>query len=202
MKVTLLHATPLTACLEAAKICRGSENPERALKNALISGHVSLKENWYGQFLIEGVSRALSHQLVRKRMASYAQQSQRHCLPEEFIIPPCEYLNADDKESVDMIFKNEIKRQQDTYDKLLSLNVAKEDARFILGQGFTTKLTMTINARSLCEFFKDRLCRRAQWEIRELANKILNICRNEAPGLFIGPFPDCGNCKEPCNKKG
>ena len=86
------------------------------------------------------------------------------------------------------------------YDQLLESGVPAEDARFVLPNAATTKLVMTMNARELRHFFAQRLCEKAQWEIRELATEIYLQCKAKEPVLFVGCGPDCKNCKEkePC----
>ncbi|EHQ87445.1 FAD-dependent thymidylate synthase [Desulfosporosinus youngiae] len=159
-------------------------------------GHLSPFEHVSFQFSIDGVSRALSHQLVRHRIASYSQRSQRYVKEEgfEFVIPPSIMRNQETLERFETIMA----RLQDAYKELLDC-VPAEDARYVLPNACTTSLMATFNARSLLNFFEHRTCFRAQWEIRYLAEKMLELVRDVAPNLFIGAGPTCitqGVCRQ------
>jgi len=205
MKVSLLAATPNATKLvaTAAWICTHQDLPTEAdlhpdkcgplVQRVIGYGHESILEHASFSFGIEGISRACSHQLVRYRIASYSQQSQRYVSQKypEFIIPPSlkefgYHLYGDDVTNL--------------YNELISAGVPKEDARYVLPNATATKLVMTMNARALRHFFAQRLCKRAQWEIRELATEIYLQCKAKEPILFEGSGPDCKNCEEkkPC----
>ena len=212
MNVILLAHTPepdeLVAA--AAKICyrdvaavellKGEEkNLSRKLISELFSiGHTSTFEHVSFTFGIDGLSRVASHQLVRHRLASFSQQSQRYVKmnydPEAVVIPPSIKNNPEALE----IYLDAIKNSQETYKKLIELGISKEDARFILPHGHSTRLVVTMNARELHHFFSLRLCRRAQWEIHELARRMLILCREKAPVLFEKAGCACifGKCTE------
>jgi thymidylate synthase (FAD) len=133
-------------------------------------------------FEIEGVSRVCTHQLVRHRIASYDQESQRFSAVEreDFITPRTIQSNPEALEIYSQFLKSSI----ETFKKLKELEVPKEDARFVLPQSIGTKLVITANARSLMHFFYLRTATQAQWEIRELAEMMLKECRNVAPTIF------------------
>lgn len=212
MNVFLLAHTPEPDALvaAAAKICYRDitagellKGEEKNLSRELIadlfkSGHLSTFEHVSFTFAIDGLSRVASHQLVRHRLASFSQQSQRYVKmkydPEAVIIPDAIKNNP---EAV-KIFTEAVKKSQEAYKNLIELGIAKEDARFILPHGHSTRLVLTMNARELHHFFSLRLCRRAQWEIHELARQMLALCREKAPVLFEKAGPACifGKCNE------
>ena len=153
------------------------------------SGHVSPIEHVSFTFAVQGVSRALSHQLVRHRIASYSQQSQRYVDGSNmnYILPPAIAKNPMAKYR----FLRCIDEIQDAYREIKSLlesdgqaNKAMEDARFLLPQAAETRIVFTMNCRSLLNFFEHRCCSRAQWEIRNMANAMLKLCRAELPVVF------------------
>ncbi|ACL18467.1 FAD-dependent thymidylate synthase [Desulfitobacterium hafniense] len=159
-------------------------------------GHLSTFEHISFQFSIDGVSRALSHQLVRHRIASYSQRSQRYVKEEgfDFVTPPTIRRNPQTQER----FENIMATLQEEYQALLAM-VPAEDARYILPNACTTSLMATFNARSLLNFFEHRTCMRAQWEIRILAEKMLELVREVAPNVFGQAGPTCvtqGVCHE------
>ena len=200
MKVTLTRITkdPILAIEEAASNCYNSEptNDGKIMKHCIKSGHTSVTEFCDFTFHIEGVSRALSHQLVRHRIASYSQKSQRYVKEGQFeyIVPPILAENKIDKS----IYEDYLKHSQETYDYLISRGVPAEDARFVLPNACETKIVCTMNARTLMNFFHHRCCERAQWEIRELANQMLSLVREVAPILFKYAGAPCehGSCPE------
>lgn len=212
MNVILLAHTPEPDALvaAAAKICYRDvtasellkveeEAPSRKLIAELFkSGHMSTFEHVSFTFAIDGLSRVASHQLVRHRLASFSQQSQRYVKmvsdPEAVVVPDSIMQNLEALK----IFNEAVERSQQAYADLIKLGIAKEDARFILPHGHSTRLVMTMNARELHHFFGLRLCRRAQWEIQELARKMLALCREKAPILFEKAGPSCifGSCHE------
>jgi thymidylate synthase (FAD) len=171
------------------------------VRKVVSSGHESPLEHVKFTFAIEGVSRALTHQLVRHRIASYSQQSQRYVKEAAFdyVIPPFFEQNPKLKE----IFVHTMEVIQTQYNALLdSLRAegvkgerANEDARFVLPQAAETKIVVTMNCRELLHFFGHRCCTRAQWEIRGLANRMLEICRSELPEVFSEAGAKCESLK-------
>ena len=202
MKVTLLEHTPSPDALvaSAARLCYSpldiagirqnlAGNKARELVDKLLSlGHESPLEHVSFTFGIEGVSRALSHQLVRHRIASYSQQSQRYVKETDFsfVTPPCIALSAEATAK----YNATMEHLRQTYAELLAL-VPAEDARYILPNACATKLVATMNARSLYNFFALRCCTRAQWEIRALAFAMLRLAKEQAPAVFSVAGPDC-----------
>jgi len=166
-------------------------------------GHLSPVEHASFTFLVEGISRACSHQLVRHRLASYSQQSQRYVSEEEFdyIMPP----SITEDGELKALFEHTMEDIQKTYsylaDQLVqkghSSESAREDARFVLPNATETKIMVTMNARELLHFFRQRLCNRAQWEIRAMALAMLKLVRPVAPTIFRNAGPPCVNGKCP-----
>lgn len=220
LKVILLKSTqfPEETVSHAAKLCYSSSaivelkdnidhSDQEAFINKLISiGHTSPFEHISFTFGAEGISRACSHQLVRHRLASYSQQSQRYVSADSkkknetfnFIIPPG--VKQAGKEEW---YTKKMEEIQSWYDELTEVlknghgNVY-EDARFILPNAVETKIVLTMNARSLLNFFTLRCCNRAQWEIRGLAIEMLKLVKKEAPTIFRKAGPGCvnGKCTE------
>lgn len=155
----------------------------------LISGN-SVWEHATFTFGLEGVSRALTHQLVRHRIASYDQQSQRYVSAKQFeyVVPPKIAKNPEAKE----LFEKTMSDLQNTYDRLVELGIPKEDSRYVLPNACASRLICTMNVRSLMHFFGLRCCTRAQWEIRDMANQMLKICQEVAPKVFVAG----ANCEQ------
>ena len=179
------------------------EDVEKLIGILIRSGHHSAIEHASFTFAIDGISRACTHQLVRHRVASYSQQSQRYVLFEnEFVIPPA--INED--QQMREVFVRAMSEAKKAYDELVALGMAKglkkepvqEDARFVLPNAAETKIVVTMNARELRHFFDQRCCKRAQWEIRAMAIEMFKLCRVVAPRLFWMAGPSCvtGTCKE------
>jgi len=219
LKVTLLTNTPEPerAVAAAGRLCYSNstaaelkkdmtdEEVERLVKLLIRSGHLSATEHASFTVGIDGISRACSHQLVRHRLASYSQQSQRYVDfsdEEGFIVPP---KIAEDPEAL-AIFNQANSNALGAYRKLVEIGVAKgwqketiqEDARFVLPNAAETHIVVTMNARELRHFFQVRCCRRAQWEIRALAWQTYLLVKDAAPLLFLKAGPDClyGKCHE------
>jgi len=166
------------------------ETRERLIKQIISSGHTSTIEHASFTFAIEGISRACSHQLVRHRLASYSQQSQRYVKtagPLPYVIPPHIKRNSGARK----VFLKSLERAEASYQRLVSLGIEKEDARFVLPNACETKIVVTMNARELHNFFRLRCCRRAQWEIRNLAWEMLRLVKKVAPTLFATAGPSC-----------
>jgi thymidylate synthase (FAD) len=174
------------------------EKAKRIIKRVTGYGHVSVIEHASFTFSIEGVSRAMTHQLVRHRMASYTQQSQRYVTYDslqKYVTPPSIMNNTEVKK----MFDEALVKISETYKELLNLNIPKEDARFILPNAARTNIIVTMNARELRHFFNLRCCARAQWEIREVATEMLRQVKKVAPILFESAGPSCvklGFCPE------
>lgn len=211
IKVKLLDYTPEPerVVAMAARLCYsavGAEELAERLSDEKVKemvqkmvklGHASTIEHVSFTFGIEGVSRVLTHQLVRHRIASYDQQSQRYVAAHGFkyITPPTIAANPAAKEKYDLLL-SEIRK---TYDELTNLGIPKEDARYVLANAAETKILVTMNARSLLHFFNLRCCNRAQWEIRDMAYKMLAEVKKVAPTLFHNAGASCvntGRCPE------
>lgn len=169
----------------------------RLIRKVLELGHLSVLEHASFSFAIDGISRACSHQLVRHRLASFSQQSQRYVKMRafQFITPPSVQGNADAAQR----FNRVMRALQAQYDALLGEGIPTEDARYVLPNAAETRVLMTANARSLLNFFELRLCTRAQWEIRELAGLMLERVKAVAPSIFSAVGPTCetkGYCRE------
>ncbi|RLF46458.1 MAG: FAD-dependent thymidylate synthase [Thermoplasmata archaeon] len=168
----------------------------KVLRAVIDMGHTSVVEHAYFTFAISGVSRALTHQLVRHRIASYSQQSQRYVEQEmNYIIPPSIKKNFKEE------YEEMMKKIWDFYEKLKE-HVPVEDARYVLPNAACSRIVVSMNARSLLNFFELRCCLHAQWEIRKLAWKMLHLVRKVAPTIFEKAGPPCKTkhiC--PMNKK-
>lgn len=183
-------------------------------------GHESPTEHASFTFAIEGVSRSLLAQITRHRIASYSVQSQRYVRLDAFeaVTPPAVAEN----EAARQAFDAQMAQQAAEYRHIAALlkdghlhrllrqgvpekeaarraeKLAIEDARFVLPNACSTKLIVTMNARSLNNFFRHRCCQRAQWEIRALADEMLRLAAAAAPALFSRSGPPCvsGACPE------
>ena len=145
-----------------------SETAKRKIKMVTGYGHASVIEHASFTFSLEDVSRAMTHQLVRHRIASYTQQSQRYVTYdtlEKYVTPP----SITDNDEAKKTFDDTLEKISETYQKLLKIGIPKEDARFILPNAAKTNIIVTMNARELRHFFNLRCCARAQWEIIEVA---------------------------------
>lgn len=180
------------------KLTAGEISPEKQasfVKEVVASGHVSPIEHVSFTFAVEGVSRALTHQLVRHRIASYSQQSQRYVDGGNFnyVMPPS--IRRD--EEARKRFIECMENIGAAYREIKSLlegsrgGKAKEDARFVLPQAAETRIVLSMNCRSLLNFFEHRCCSRAQWEIRALANAMLAECRKALPVVFDSAGAPC-----------
>lgn len=209
-KVFLLSSTkdPFKTVIRSCRLCYSPlsieegrfslEDDLKLLNRVIVSGHHSVLEHASFTFGIEGVSRVFTHQLVRSRIASYSQQSQRYVefdqsIPLPHIVPESMKKELDIWEH----YEHFIKCNKDMYSLLLSKGIPAEDARFVLPNATETKIIVTMNVRSLRNFFKERLCNRAQWEIRTVAQMMLKLLMQEdnVGHLFKGSGPDCVNGK-------
>ena len=155
----------------------------KLLRNIVEKGHGSVLEHCVFTFAIEGISRACSHQLVRHRIASYSQQSQRYVRGENFdsVIPP----SIENNESAVHHFYSVIDIISNAYRLLVDkYKIPKEDARYLLPNAATTNIVVTMNARELLHFIELRTSPRSQWEIREMANEMLRQVKEVAPIIF------------------
>lgn len=199
MNVTLIRYTPEPdkLCGEAAAICTGYKgDPLKALRSALESGHESVAEHAGFTFRIEDVSRVLLAQLTRHRLASFSVQSQRYCGISYNMAMPESVRNA--SSHVYDVFLDAVESSYKAYDWLIENGIPAEDARMVAPEGEMTEFVMTMNARELRHFFSLRCCNRAQWEIRELAWRMLKEVYVVAPELFKDAGPGClrGPCPE------
>lgn len=234
MRVDLITHTPDSerVIAAAAKLCYSKvgtaeifanlteEKTDQFIEKLASLGHESPIEHVSYTFAVEGVSRVLTHQLVRHRVASYSQQSQRYVKLDQFdyIIPPMIEENIEAKK----IFERAMQEDQAHYDALvdelflsykeqlvsegnsekkakrLAEKKAIEDARFVFPNACETKIIFTMNARTLMHFFKHRCCERAQWEIRAMADQMLVLVKEVSPTLFKYAGPNCltGPCPE------
>jgi len=235
LKVILLAHTPEPekVVATAAKLCYSSsdigslmegltEEKTAGFIEMLASiGHESVMEHTSFTFGIEGISRACSHQLVRHRIASYSQKSQRYVNENgfEFVTPPeiaalpeakaefdrtMEELTASYEKIADLLTASHTKRfisegMDEKTAASKARKLANEDARFVLPNACETKIVVTMNVRSLFNFFEHRCCNRAQWEIRAVAEEMLRLCLEVAPHIFAYAGPSCvatGKCPE------
>jgi thymidylate synthase (FAD) len=175
------------------------EEAQGIIRRVLGYGHESVIEHACFTFFVEGISRSLTHQLVRHRIASYTQQSMRYVdltKSKGYFIRPESIAKH---EELAELFDDAMTKCKTVYDTLRIKGVPPEDSRFVLPIATQTKIAVTMNARELRHFFAMRCCLRAQWEIRELANRILKICKTVAPSLFQDAGPSCirlGYCPE------
>jgi len=185
MAAMLTHSKSKPEDLEKA----AEKQLNSVLKEVLKLGHTSVIEHTSFTFAISDVSRSLTHQLVRHRMASYAQQSQRYVNLNEpnYVMPPKIAKNKEMKQAYEKTMHN----IWDEYNKLLDMGIPSEDSRYMLPNAACTNIIVTMNARSLLNFFELRCCQHAQWEIRQLANKMLKEVKAIAPTIFKNAGPSC-----------
>jgi thymidylate synthase (FAD) len=212
LKVILLRHTPNPeeTVAMAARLCYSpssisslkkkiqSRDQKGFVERLMKMGHMTPIEHPSFTFAVEGISRACSHQLVRHRLASYSQQSQRYVSEEsgfDYVIPPS--IKSD--RELRKLFVSFMKDAQKAYNILVcALNekgikgeAANQDARFVLPNSAETKIMVTMNARELLHFFRQRCCNRAQWEIRALAEKMLGLVKKVSPTIFAKAGPGC-----------
>ena len=201
MKVTLIQSTPnpIETIAQIASICYDSNpsNPMKLVEHCYKNGHLSVMEHIYFTFKIEGISRACSHQLVRHRHCSFTQRSQRYCSEDGFkvILPPSIEKNYSSECDYDHIVRD----IDETYAELQNSGIPNEDARYILPNACETSLYLSCNLRELIHMSNERLCRRAQWEIRELVQQMVSLVD---PALHFMLVPKCESgriiCHTPC----
>ena len=196
MNVTLIQATPnpVETIAKIASICYDSDpkNPMALVKHLYAGGHHSVFEHIYFTFKIEGISRACSHQLVRHRHCSFTQRSQRYCSEDGFgFVTPSTVDSG--------FFANDMEDIKDWYEGYQRLGTPNEDARYILPNACATSLYLSCNLRELIHMANERLCTRAQWEIRCLVRE---MCQLVDPQLHFMLVPKCQSgriiCNSPC----
>lgn len=195
MLVTLIQATPdpINTIAKIASICYDSDpkNPLGLVKHLYRNGHHSVFEHVYFTFKIEGISRACSHQLVRHRHCSFTQRSQRYCSEDgfDFVTPP----SIDPK-----AFAKDMEDFKDLYEDYQRSGVSNEDARFVLPNACETSLYLSCNLRELIHMSNERLCMRAQWEIRELVKQMVSLVVPELQFMLV---PKCQSGRIICHEK-
>lgn len=208
MNVQLLAHTPAPEQLVAAsaKLCYSAASiadlaaieADKAAEfiDKLPEAHQSPFEHVSFTFGIEGVSRAMLAQITRHRIASFSVQSQRYVDMDEFgyVVPPSIAANQDALDE----YEHFMDRADLVYTYLRSCGIPAEDARFVLPNACETRMIVTMNARELLHFFSLRCCKRAQWEIRAVADEMLRLCMEVAPEIFAKAGPGCvrGHCPE------
>lgn len=174
----------------AGRVCyrsSGRGDPAAFIRARIREGHESIIEHASATFEISGISRACSHQLVRHRLASYSQESQRYVnlSQPELIVPPAIAANP----TAMQVWNRLTGQMVNAYRTLLELGIHKEDARFLLPNAAATRIVVTMNFRELLHFFKVRIHPAAQWEIRAAAIEMLKIVAAESPAVF-GPLQE------------
>jgi len=213
MNVKLIGYTPNPEKIPAmaAKLTHSKTKPEELhkssekelkaiLEHVTSLGHTSVIEHTSFTFAISDVSRSLTHQLVRHRIASYSQQSQRYVNLHDpnYVTPPKIKKDTNMKKAYEQTMEKIWKE----YNNLLEMGIPAEDARYVLPNSACTNIIVTMNARSLQNFFELRCCMHAQWEIRTLANLMLKEVKKIAPTIFKNAGPSCKTKKIcPENKK-
>ena len=213
MNISVISKTtnPVRTCAAAAWGCthdKAREPDNFTLEEAyglvervVARGHESILENASFTVLVEDISRSCSHQLVRSRLASYAQKSQRYVkdsTPNVVTPKTIAQITRTQKH-----FNNAVETAYRSYHALIKLGIPAEDARYVLPNAACTSITITMNARSWIHFFQQRCCLKAQWEIRELASEIYKQLYLIAPALFnSSKIPNCGSKGECKSCKG
>jgi thymidylate synthase (FAD) len=185
MAATLTHSKIKPEDLEKTK----EKELRTVLEQVMKLGHTSVVEHASFTFAISDVSRSLTHQLVRHRIASYSQQSQRYVNLTEpnYVIPPSIVKNKKMRRA----YEETMRSIWDQYNKLLEMGIPAEDSRYVLPNATCTNIMVTMNARSLLNFFELRCCLHAQWEIRQCANRMLTEVKKVAPIIFKHAGPAC-----------
>ena len=186
---SITSAAPTEKLIEyAGRLCyrsQGGGTPKataRFIRKRVEEGHESIIEHSSASFEISGISRSCSHQLVRHRLASFSQESQRYVdmSNPEWVIPPD---IAADPEAL-AIWEASLARTQQAYQQLRARGIRKEDARFLLPNAAATRLVMTANFRELLHLFRIRISPHAQWEICQVAIRMLEAVNEHAPNVF------------------
>lgn len=192
VKIKLISYTtnPVDTIEEAASTCYDSTPTDGKIMNHCYeSGHHSVLEFADFTFKISGVSRALTHQLVRHRIASYAQRSQRYCKETgfEFVTPPSIESNPE----ASKLYQETMDYITNVYSKLLAMQIPNEDARMVLPNACCSEICVKMNLRTLMNFCNERLCSCAQWEIRNMAKQMVKEVLKVAPELKQFLVPKC-----------
>lgn len=199
MRVILTQQTPnpIETIAQIASICYDSDpkNPMKLVQHLYKNGHHSVFEHIYFTFKIDGISRACSHQLVRHRHCAFAQRSQRYCNEDGFecVLPP----SIDDTEAY-WDYNSTLIDIRQGYANLQAKNIPNEDARYILPNACATSLYLSCNLRELIHICNERLCSKAQWEIRELVQEMVNLVD---PDLKFMLVPKCKSGRIICHTK-
>lgn len=190
MKVKLLSITKNAEDVieQAARTCylsydKATDNSkEKMIKMLINSDHTSVLEHSYATFRVDGASRSFTHQIVRHRLASFSQQSQRYVDESNFhyVIPPSIQENPDALK----LFESTMKTIEESYIKLREMNIKKEDARFLLPNAIESIIVISANFREWRHIFELRCSMHAQWEIRQVALEMLKILKEKAPHTF------------------
>ncbi|MGL5721558.1 MAG: FAD-dependent thymidylate synthase [Brevinema sp.] len=190
MKIELLSITQNAEklCERSARTCYDSgskttdDSYQKMLAALLRSGHLSVFEHASASFMIEGISRSASHQIVRHRHSSFSQRSQRYVNENgfDFVTPTAVSANPE----AETIYNQSIQQIQEAYDKLIELGIKKEDARFLMPNAASTTLAMTANFREWLHIIDMRVAKGAQWEIRDLCALIWKRLYQQAPLIF------------------
>ncbi|HOP64264.1 MAG TPA: FAD-dependent thymidylate synthase [Spirochaetota bacterium] len=189
-EVILLGITPDAEKLieEAGRTCYLSlskitdESEKNFIRSAIKRGHHSILEHATASFRILGASRSFTHQLVRHRIASFSQQSQRYVDESEFnyIVPP----EIAGNEAALNLYREFIESSRQTYARFRELGIKKEDARFILPNALESQIVFSANFREFRSVFNLRLEKAAQWEIRRVCLEMLKVLQEKAPSVF------------------
>lgn len=208
MQVVLKSHTPNPeqAIVGAAATCYKSTPRQEILHHIIKAGHWTPLEFAQFNFHIEGISRVLTHQLVRKRVGvAFCQESQRHVsMSRAEYVTPNSISEGDTKKR--MLYRQAMCGTCDIYEQLIAMGVPKEDARFVLPGAYITAIDMSVNYHALLDLCKERLCTKAQWEIRELMCKIKDEIEKVSPTLAEYMRPKCywlKHCPEgtPCSRE-
>ena len=192
MEVKLINYTtnPVDAIEEAATTCYNSQPAGgRIMRHCYKSGHHAVLEFADFTFRIKGVSRALTHQLVRHRMASFAQRSQRYCVEDGFEYVTPASVQKDPQTAA--LYRETIETIRNAYSRLVEAGVPAEDARMLLPNACCSEICVKMNLRELIHFANERLCACAQWEIRAMAREMVKAVVAVAPELKAFLVPKC-----------
>ena len=201
MKVTLVNYAQqgeYLAHLGAAICVDKLDNPtEKGMLSAINSGHDSILEHLPLTFLVEDISRACSHQLVRHRIASYSQMSQRYAKVktrgEKWFITPMSIVThrIEGNYTLNSKYQNLMVHIAELYNEMREAGIPNEDARMILPNACSTSIMVSMNARSLVEAATLRTCNRAQWEIRQMFKLMRDSIKDVYPHVWEKCFPNC-----------
>lgn len=190
MEIILLSITPEPERLieEAGRTCYLSfdkisdESHRKFIRMIIKNGHHSVLEHASATFRVKGGSRGFTHQMVRHRICSFSQQSQRYVNEEDFsfVVPEAVAMDQEANE----IYGRFMAQSRETYKELMARGIKKEDARFVLPQGVESEIVISANFREWRHIFQERCSKAAQWEIRKIAMEMLKILKEKAPTVF------------------